>query len=214
MQALQDPKTHLIFDDRIAEFVRLVVDENLFKPNPLAVSHAGQAALGSGFVARLPTFSVAPIDELIDLRNDLKKPLSRYRRGVAKMADRLSSRAYDVELNAELDDLWRMEVRPTLDEIRDEFSQHSFVRELGRSMATDVKSLVTAATGPSVVVGVQGISHLGSLASILGALAPAGVVAAQQVAKAHYARRDHEQIQEKHDLFYLYDLNRRLEGSK
>jgi hypothetical protein len=210
-QVLQDPKSHLIFDDRVAMVVRSMVDEKLFQPHPLAVSHAGQAALGGGFAARLPTFSDAPIDELLDLRSDLDKQLSRYRRGIVKMADRLTYRAYDAEFEVEIDDLWRTEVKPALDEMTEGFAEHSLVRDIARVMSTDIKSIISASVGPSVMVGLDTLTHLGALISVIGGAAAPAATVATQIAQAHARRRTELGEMEKCDLFYLYDLNRRLE---
>jgi hypothetical protein len=210
VQTLEDPNSHLLFDDRVAFIVRTMVGEKIFEPHPIALSHAGQAALGSGFVARLPTFPSAPIDELLDLRSDLTQQLSRYRRGVTMMANGLKSRAYDDGLDAELDDLWRTNVRPALDEIEDAFSEHSLIREIARQASTDVKTLLSGFGTGAIFIGIESLTNLGSLVAIVGALSGPGTALAQQVAKAHFRQRDELRAHKKHDLFYLYDLDRRI----
>jgi hypothetical protein len=74
---MSDKRVRLLFDDSVAKLVRGMVDAGMVAPHQLALKHAGEAAVGSGLVSRLPAFTAAPIDELLDLRGDLVTPLSR-----------------------------------------------------------------------------------------------------------------------------------------
>src|SRR6266540_3766694 len=109
---LQDPTTRLLFDDGVGDLVRSLVAEGHVLPHQLTIKHAGEAAVGSGLVARLPALPEAPVDELLDLRQDLGPPLTRYRAAVSRLADKLAFRAFDSEFAAEIDDLWTRDVAP------------------------------------------------------------------------------------------------------
>ena len=117
---LADPRSRLMFDDDLAGLVREMIREGIVEPHRLTIAHAGQAAVGSGLVTRLPAFIASPMAELLDLRRDLHAPLTTYRAAVAKMADRLTTKAYQPENAAELDDLWIADVEPALVRMRDE----------------------------------------------------------------------------------------------
>ncbi len=58
---LANPRSRLMFDDDLAGLVRAMIREGIVEPNHLAVTHAGQAAVGSGLVARLPAFIKPPM---------------------------------------------------------------------------------------------------------------------------------------------------------
>lgn len=209
-QLLRDPKSHLLLDDDAASLVRSLVDEGHIEPSKTALNHAGRAAVGSGFITRLPAFTQAPIDELLDLRRDLNEPLSRYRKAVARIAAMLTGRAFDPELSAEIDDLWRTEVEPALYDMRQGFVEHGLVREIARQISTDVRSLAAAGVGPGIAVSIDSITDLGTLVSIASGLTGGGLALAQQVAKAKFRRRDAIKDIEQHELYYLYELDRRL----
>jgi len=102
---LHDRTTRLLFDDRVGDLVRAMVDEGDVMPNALTMKHAGEAAVGSGLVARLPAFPQVPLNELLDLRRDLSDPLTRYRAAVSRLAGELTARSFDPEAVAEIDDL-------------------------------------------------------------------------------------------------------------
>src|SRR3954447_4565975 len=169
---LANPRSRLMFDDDLAGLVRALIREGIVEPHHLAIAHAGQAAVGSGLVTRLPAFIEPPMAELLDLRRDLQAPLSNYRAAVVKMAERLTAKAYEPESAAELDDLWISDVEPALVRMREELTEHGLVRELAREAAVGPDILVRAATGPGTYIGLDAVSALsGWAAAAAGAAA-------------------------------------------
>jgi len=204
---LLDPSRRLPVDDGAGHFIRALIDEGYVEPpTHLGLRHAGEASVGAGLVARLPAFRQAPLDELLDLRRDLSSPLTRYRSAVSRLASHLTSHPFDRESSAEVDDLWVTEAAPTLVEIETGLAEQGLVRELGRTLGADLSTLLTA--GSAMYIG------LGTLASlndwISSTVAVAGP-AAQAAAKAATTRRSARFGIQSHDLFYLYELNRRLQ---
>jgi hypothetical protein len=169
------------------------------------LKHAGEVAVGSGLVARLPAFPDAPVDELLDLRSDLAGPLTRYRRAASSMATRLTARPFDREAAAEMDDLWNTEVAPALADIEEGLEQHGLVREVGRALGQDVKSLLGG--GAAIYVGFDQLTSLDSWISATAAAAAPGLTAlVSGIQSSLTAKRDLRG----RDLFYLYEVNRRL----
>jgi hypothetical protein len=202
---LRDPRKRLLFDDVVGSVARGLVDKGHVQPHALTLKHAGEAAVGSGFVARLPAFPQAPLDELLDLRADLAAPLTRYRAAVSHIAARLTVRAFDREVAAEIEDLWLSDVAPALSEIEEGFAEHGLVREVARTLGQDLKTLLVE--GAALYVGLDNLTTLNGWVSATTALAGPAVQAAATGAKDTYmARRDLK----KKDLFYLYEVNRRL----
>jgi hypothetical protein len=65
---LQDPNWFVLLDSEIASLARSMIKEEVVNPPQRAIGNAGEAVLGTGFLARLPAFPGAPMDELLDLR--------------------------------------------------------------------------------------------------------------------------------------------------
>lgn len=207
---LADPRSRLMFDDDLAGVVHSMIREGVIEPNHLALTHAGQAAVGSGLVTRLPAFTSPPMTEVLDLRRDLHDPLTSYRAAVARLADQLTARAYEPENAAEIDDLWVSEVQPALVRMRQEMADHGLIRELARDAATRPDVLVRAATGPGAYLGLETISTLSGWATAAAGVAAATLALGQMAGQAaHRARTERAQV-ERHDLFYLFELERRL----
>jgi hypothetical protein len=210
---LMDPRVHLMFDEQTASLVGSLIDEEVVRPSRLALVNAGQAAIGSGMIARLPAFPNTPLDELLDLRSDLDDPLARYRRAVSQMAVQLRVRAFDSEMPTELDDIWRTQVDPALRDVREGLAQHGLVREVARSLATDAGSVVAAVAGATVSVGLSALADLNALVPlVVGTAAPAAAVL-QQVAKARVNQNEARRMARTHDLYYLYQLDQRTPGA-
>lgn len=83
---LRDGCTRLLFDEGSGDLVQSMFDEGVIAPDKIGLRLADSAALGAGFVARLPALAEAPMDELLDLRAELDFPLTRYRGAMARFA--------------------------------------------------------------------------------------------------------------------------------
>lgn len=80
---LGDHKAHLMFDHFTATWIQSLIAQDGFSPHPLAMKHSASASLSGGLIQRLPAFTSAPLQEVLDLRSDLKIPLARYRRSIS-----------------------------------------------------------------------------------------------------------------------------------
>lgn len=205
---LKDPSTRLLLDDVAGAFTRYLIDEGRIDPSPLAMRHAGEAAVGAGLIGRLPTFPQAPIDELLHLRADLDRPLTRYRAKVSELASTIATGSLDPDYKAEVDDLWTNEVAPAFADLQEGFAEHGLVRELARMLGKDVKSVISGvAAGIGITIGLNTLTTVSQWISIA-----AGVAApvTQAAATALTAARDGRLELQRHELFFLYETERRL----
>jgi hypothetical protein len=202
-----DGSTRLLFDNGAGELVSTMLRDGLIETNDLGIKHAGEAAAGSGLVARLPAFPQAPMNELLDLRADLRGPLVRYRAAVIRVAMDLP-KLVGPEIEAHVDDLWLKEVAPAMQEIEAALADHGLVREIAKSAAKDIRTLLIEGAG--LFVGMSALSGLGTWvnATIAGA-APMLHAGTTGVLSAYEGQRDAA----RHELFYLYEANRRLGSS-
>jgi len=202
---LVDRKTRLVLDDQVGSLASALIREGQVVPHRLTLQHAGEAAVGSGLVARLPAFPDAPLDELLDLRKDLAGPLGRYRAAVVGLADRLQAGPFDEDLSVEMDDLWTAKVQPALDDMSEGMHQHGLVREIARATRQDVRTLLTEGVG--LYVGLSGLASVNAWLSGTVGLAGAALTAGGLGYERFGAARDDLRG---NDLFYLYEVDRQL----
>jgi hypothetical protein len=94
--------------------------------------------------------------------------------------------------------------------MRDEMTQHGLIRQLAREAAIAPDLLVRAAVGPGTYLGVDAISDLSGWATAAASAAAIAVAFGQMAAKAAQRSKSERSKTEQHDLFYLFELNRRL----
>lgn len=205
---LQDPGKFVLLDATIASLARSMIDEGMIKPPQRAVSNASEVVLGTGFIAHLPAFTSAPMDELMDVRRDLNEPLERYRRKVSQLRSEMQTGPFDEHIRAEVDAIFRTEVNPAIIEIREAMADHKLVKELLRALGGDLSSFVKGSWLPA------GIAIFSANAFDLSAAVTAGLTAVSAggptVAKGVLARGRGRAEARTHDLYYLYEVDRRL----
>lgn len=205
---LGDPTAHLMFDERVASLADALVREEQAELHPLTATHALRAATGTGLVERLPAFPDSPIETILEARTELTEPLVRYRAGVRDLTTKLLSGPLDPALKAEVTDLWRDEVQPSLVSLRADLSTTRLVRDVAYNLVTEPKAVIGGFPGAGLLFGVGSVSEVAQLATA-GAVAASGLVinaGAQAVREAH-ARREAAAT---HDLYYLLALNDQL----
>jgi hypothetical protein len=206
---LQDPSKLLLLDGIAASIARHMIEEGVVQPPKRVISNAGEAVLGTGFLERLPAFPGAPMDELLKLRRDLEELLVRYRRKVSDLRSELQTSPFDEHVNAEVDSIWRSDVAPEIAEIRQAMADHGFVREFLKALGADVSNLVKGGNLPA-----GGIAVITANAFDLGTAISAGIAGGSALAptgtKALLARHEGRAKARGNDLYYLYEVDRRL----
>jgi hypothetical protein len=205
---LQDPTKFVLLDDTIASLARSMIEEGMVKPPQRAISNASEAVLGTGFLGKLPAFTGAPMDELIDLRKDLDEPLGRCRRKVSGLRSEMQTGPFDEDIQAEVDAIFRTDVEPAINEIRQAMADHKLIKELLRALGGDLSSFVKGSWLPA------GVTLFSANIFDLSTAVTAGLTAASTggptMAKALVARGRGRAEARTHDLYYLYEVNRRL----
>lgn len=200
---LRDPRRKVLFDADTASLAQSLIAESGVDQT-LDLRRAGQAAVGSGLVSRLPAFPNAQMEEVLALRADLTAPLTRYRASTLDLSASLSP-ALGEDLEAQVDDLWRAKVAPSLLEIEETLAEHSLVRELARRATSDIKTLLFGGAG--VYMGVTASASFPVAATVL---AGAALGATPVVGQAAWSTVDAHRAASRHELFYLYETDRRL----
>lgn len=204
---LVDKRTRLVLDDQVGSLAASLIREGHVNPHRVTLQHAGEAAVGSGMVARLPAFPDAPLNELLDLRSDLSGPLGRYRAAVVRLSSKITAGPFDADLPVELDDLWTAEVQPALHEMDEDLHRHGLVREIARSARQDVHKLLTEGAGLYM-----GLSRLTSMNDWLSATTGLAGVAVTAGALGYDRATDARHEAHGRDLYFLYQVDRRLSG--
>ena len=206
-QRMLDHRTRLLLDEQSEDHVRALLAEGVIPADQVGLRLASKAAIGAGFVARLPSFPHAPMDELVDLRRELSVPLVRYRAAVSRFSGQIPSLT-TAALQTGVSDLWESEVAPALLEINELLAEHSFMKEAARAVGQSVG--VYAAAGASIWVGLGATSEVDHFVAAAIASAPKAVQTVADTAMGTWAAR---RSARRHELFYLHSVEAALRTS-
>ncbi len=173
---LRDPAYYPLLDEGIADLVQAAVREGAVDLSSPSRSRGRQVTAAHHFLARLPTFPLATMDEVVDIRDDLRRPLIRFRSELVDLSRKFTRDAFDPQFVGDAQDAWIERVEPALLELnelvdekrlRAQFSAHLTNSGVAGSIGGLVTGLVTgeplvgatiAAAGSAASLGLQAIA--------------------------------------------------------
>jgi hypothetical protein len=171
------------------------------KPLPEA---AKELSLATHYMGFIPAVGGVELTSVLAAREALKRPLVRFRALMAELAREVEASPVNSGFGHAADELFRRELAPQLQEIRD------LARERGLGhllLAEAVESKAGALAKAAIAIAATGAAGL-PLAGQAGAgVAVLGAEIAAGVAKR---RRDLEARREGHGLMWMYELERKL----
>jgi hypothetical protein len=196
-ESVSDVHTYPLFDEDTSEIIRESIKAGVMPVSEAAVSRAKESGLASDILARLPLFERATVREILDIRDDLERPLRRFRSAIIKFSSAVQSAAWDQDFVSDADQIFRREVEPAVQEIEEEIRANSFMAELARK-AVDVQVVVSGGTALALAVTTLGLDAIASLA-VGGAV---GGFKAAYDAYREWDKRNREV--EQNQLFFYY----------
>jgi hypothetical protein len=94
---LSSGSEYLIFDEPIASLTEAGIREGRFTPAPGPSGKCAQAMTASALMARLPTFPLATVDEVLDIRAELNPALTQFRSAMVTTAKNFTSAAWETD---------------------------------------------------------------------------------------------------------------------
>jgi hypothetical protein len=198
---LSSGEAYLIFDKQVASLTEAAIREGLFKPAPGPAGRSAQAMSAAAFMARLPTFPGATVDEVLDIREELAAPLVQFRGALVQVSNAFVSEAWEAAFADEIQDAWVGSVAPAIAHI------DASVRE-NRSLLTKAAGLAGLAhtSLPGLGVVAAGLAAHDAPAALAGGALSAGAPFLQALRDDRSAERD-IRLQ---PFYFLYGVERAL----
>jgi hypothetical protein len=197
--------TYPSFDEDMARLAHHAIQEGRFQPGNGYERRATSAGLGVGLVGRLPHFPRADISEILDIREELQRPLRFFRRGVSDLSTGVTVSADHADFAAQVDELYVHQVQPAVMEIDQLVHDDTSLRSIAERVVTDPAGAV-ATVGAGSLFGLA----FGNQSLVAGALA-AGAVGAASVLRAVRAAHLDMRGVEQNKFYFLYAADKRLE---
>jgi hypothetical protein len=200
-RSLSAGQKYPLFDASTGDLARLGLEAGYFRRTEATLARSKNAAAGAGLIDRLPSFPFADMSEVLDIRQELRTPLGRFRRAVSGLSSGVAVPPEDAEFSAALNARWIQEVQPALDEIEERVRQDASLRALtGKFTAGVVDPLKSALPA----AGLGSLSFAAGFGAWMGAAAAIGAAGVAPAVKAFQERRKAMRDIEKHPYYFLY----------
>lgn len=200
-----------LFDEQSNGLIKAAIKSGIVDLSSSDLYKATHAGLADDVLTRLPSFEYASIDEIIDIRDELKNPLVRFRSKILEYTDNIQSLPWDKDFERECHILYHKEITPALLEIDELTNDANFIKNLGRNIFTDNSLWQTAG---SMIVSIAAVGVLDSfsdaIASDTAILTTGGVVAASKIANTYNNYKEKKKDINRKDLYFYYKTGKML----
>lgn len=204
--AVSDGSTHPLFDTETSELVRESIQKERIAVSEPDIDRGKNSGLAGHLLERLPLFDQASVDEILDIRRKLDKPLTRFRGAIVRFADGIRSASWDRDFHSEAEKVFYRDVGPAVLDIEDAVKSNRLLASILRRFVD--KSLVLPAGSLFSLV----ISKLSSLPEEVALSLGVGISSTAVVYDAYREWQREKQATEQNQLFFYYQAQERLSG--
>jgi hypothetical protein len=204
--AIASGTTYPLFDADIGHLVYLAQKAGLVRFTDVSNQRARHIALAGDLLQRLPVFDQVAIKDILLIRGELDRHLTRFRRSVIEFASAVSSAPWDDDFGKESELLFRKEIAPAILDLEDEIRSNRLLEKLARQ-AIEKPLLLTPGAALSLA-----LSQIPNLPAEIVASLGIGVSAAAVVYDAYKEWSDKQRTLERNGLFFYYQAGKRLDA--
>lgn len=208
--ALTSGATYPLFDPTTSNLVARGVEAGVFTPVPAARRRGRDAALATGLFDQLPNFEYATMSEVLDIREELRDPLQRFRQGVREISKDIETVPEDPHFGLEVEEAWTTNVAPALLEIENAIRENSSMLDLLQRGIHDPAAHMGIVGGAGIALAVGPASGISSAVSLLvgGTASLTGLAVA--AVRAELAQRVDARKATEAQFYFLYGANARI----
>ncbi|HVG32089.1 MAG TPA: hypothetical protein VM911_03385 [Pyrinomonadaceae bacterium] len=161
--SVSDQSTYPLFDEILGRSIRLGIEAGVIPASDGGGKRAKEARLAAELFSRLPLFEEASIDEILDIRKELERPLVHFRSAVIGFSDNIKDAAWDENFSFDAEQVFNRDVAPAILNIEDEIKSNSYLKELARKWF-DKSLLLTGGSALTLAVSNLPVPSLAALA--------------------------------------------------
>ena len=194
-----------LFDDNSYSLINAAVKAKLINFSESEKAKITHVGLVDNYLQRLPSFEEASIDELIDIKNELSKPLIRFRSKMMDYSEGIKLLPWDKDFENECNALFVKEIEPYLLEIEEATQDNSFKKNLGSKFLTQ-EGLWKSYNGLVIGIATTGVIYTLNEFALNNDSVMAGVGAGvvSKFVEAVYEHEKNKKDIEKNELYFYY----------
>jgi hypothetical protein len=206
--AVSDGSTYPLFDVETSELVEASIREGKITVSKAGIERGKHSGLAGHLLQRLPLFEQASIDEILDIRRELNRYLTRFRKAIIEFSEAIKTESWDKDFPSEADKVFYRDVAPAVLDIEEAVKSNKYLMSLARKFA-DKPLILPSGAVLSVVM-----SQLSAL--------PAGIVQGLGITTAsalivydtYNEWKQKKQAIERNYLYFYYHTGKRLESQR
>jgi hypothetical protein len=193
-----------LFDDMTGSLVRNLIKENRIKVTETRTNRGKHTLLAGRLLEKLPLFDEATVDEIVDIRSELDKPLINFRQALIGFSEEMKNAPWDNDFPVEADQVFHQRVAPAILEIEEQVKQTQSLANFASRLIN--KPLASGGSLSVVISQAFALPDLASTALTMGGLTSSGATAIMEYREIWKERRDIERNQ----LYFYYKAGKLL----
>jgi hypothetical protein len=206
--AIESLSSYLMFDDDAAAVIRERLAELETMPTEQSIVRARETGFAADLLDRLPNLENATVSEIVQLRDELRAPLTRFRAAMVAFSKREGAEPWTEDFLREAESVFRSEVAPSVEELDQKLHDTGFVTELFNRLTS------TGLPGSGVSAIGVGLTPASEFYKAILFAATLGVVT---IASARLAFRDYKEklaAIQRTEMYFFYKASRELGRNK
>jgi len=202
--AITNGLTYPLFDDTTGNLLSSFIREGKLDVSKSAAIRGREGGLVGNLLERLPLFDEASVEEILDVRKELERPLARFRSVVIGFAAGIETAAWDDDFTSDAERVYRKEVEPAILDIEDAVKSNILLGRLWpKSINEGLSLLGTSAIGML-------ISQIDALPEIARSFLIPGLPAVDVIQRTIHDWREKQREIERMQLYFYYKAGKLL----
>jgi len=146
-----------LFDKQSNDLMKTAIECDIIDLSEIEKNRIQHAGMANDLLQRLPSFEQAGMDEVIDIKKELKEPVGRFRGKMLGYSDNLQSLPWDSDFKAECSMLFDKDVFPAIKEIEEAIIDNNILKNIAKSVLTDPKVWIASVGGITISIAAEGV---------------------------------------------------------
>jgi len=206
---MNDSYVYPLFDDMVGNLVRLGLDAGQIQLSRAQIAKGKQSGLAANLLERLPLFEDATVGQIMLVRKELDRYLTRFRAAVIRFSERIQVAPWDSDFPYEVEETFRRDVAPAVLDIEDALKSGPVLKEiLGKLFDKQGVIIPGSAALTAALSKLVELPHVAAVA-LTGSMTVAN--AGKLVLDVQAERRQKEEKASQNQLYFYYRAGHRLQ---